>query len=391
MKNILYIIAIIISLGAKSQVLSYDFYSFKVNNMFNINPAYSGKDDGINIVLGAQTQNKGVAFANKNYLFGMHSKISKKQALGTKIISDTRGAFQVLKADLSYAYFAKISNDMKFTFGLSAGLLKNSLLINRIDNFQSLDQSDPTLTKSYYNTNQFAVGTGFLYNYKKLDVSFSMPHIISTNQPLNSYINTAIFYTINANEELKIIPWICYQNIPVTKNLGTIFIKGIYKDKFWLQAGYQTNQAFNATFGLNIENLCIGYGYNFNNSAFNTIANGTHEITIAFTSPKQIKLGTQNRTIPKTLGAENDNSKNGSLTNNASLSEIVTRLDKLSKQHINKRNRENIKAELELVKEQLLKAEIDNSTQEKAKEVSDQLQKIDNALKKIEDNLQDEN
>ena len=59
----------------------------------------------------------------------MHSKISKKQALGTRIISDTRGAFQVLKADLSYSYLAKISDDMKFTLGLSAGLLKNSLLI----------------------------------------------------------------------------------------------------------------------------------------------------------------------------------------------------------------------------------------------------------------------
>ena len=81
MKNLLYILCIIITLQAKSQVLSYDFYSFKLNNMFNVNPAYTGREEGLNIILSAQTQNRGVAFANKNYMFGMHSKISKKQAM----------------------------------------------------------------------------------------------------------------------------------------------------------------------------------------------------------------------------------------------------------------------------------------------------------------------
>lgn len=282
MKYTIHLLFTFLAINAKAQVLSYDFYSFKVNNMFNVNPAYTGKDDGLNIVLSAQTQNKGVSYANKNYMFGMHSKISKKQALGVKIISDTRGAFQVLKADLSYAYIAKISEDMKFTLGLSGGLLKNSLLINRIDNYQSLDQSDPTLTKSYYNTNQFAAGAGFLYNYKSLDVSFSMPHIIATNQPLNSYINAAVFYTIKANEQFDITPWICYQSIPVTKDIASLFLKTMYNKVIWLQVGYQTNKTYCAMFGVNIENLSIGYGYKSSNKQFNTVTSGIHEITFSF-------------------------------------------------------------------------------------------------------------
>ncbi len=250
--------------------------------MFNVNPAYTGKDDGLNIILSAQTQNKGVSYANKNYMLGMHSKISTKQALGIRVISDTRGAFQILKADLSYAYIAKINDDMKFTLGLSGGLLKNSLLINRIDNYQSLDQSDPTLTKSYYNTNQFTAGAGFLYNYKDFDLSFSMPHIIATNQPLNSYINAAAFYTIKAGEAFKVTPWICYQNIPVTKDVTSFFLKGMYKDMIWIQGGFQTNKTFCAMFGVNIENLSIGYGYKSSNSQFSTVTSGLHEITFGF-------------------------------------------------------------------------------------------------------------
>lgn len=271
-----------IALSSKAQVLSYDFYSFKANNMFNVNPAYTGKDNGLNIVLSAQTQNKGVNYANKNYMFGMHSRISKKQAVGLRVISDSRGAFQVLKTDLSYAFIAKISEDMKFTLGLSGGLLKNNLLLNRIDNYQSLDQSDPTLTKSYYNTNQFTAGLGFLYNYKGLDVSFSMPHIVATNQPLNSYINTAVFYSIKAGEEFKIIPWICYQNIPVTKDITSLFLKAQYNEVIWVQAGYQTNKSFCAMFGLNVENLSFSYGYKSSNQYFNTVTSGLHEITVGF-------------------------------------------------------------------------------------------------------------
>jgi type IX secretion system PorP/SprF family membrane protein len=282
MKHILYIFLTITALSANAQVLSYDFYSFKANNMFNVNPAYTGKDTGLNIILSAQTQNRGVNYANKNYMFGMHSKISKKQAVGVRVISDTRGAFQILKADLSYAYIAKINDDMKFTLGLSGGLLKNSLLINRIDNYQSLDQSDPTLTKSYYNTNQFTAGAGFLYTYKGLDVSFSMPHIVATNEPLNSYVNGAVFYTIKAGHDFKIIPWLCYQNIPVTKDVTSFFLKAQYKEVLWIQGGYQTNKSFCAMFGVNIENLSISYGYRSSNQYFKTIASASHEITFGF-------------------------------------------------------------------------------------------------------------
>jgi len=282
MKNIFYSLFLLLALNSGAQVLSYDFYAFKVNNMFNVNPAYTGKDEGFNIVMAAQTQNKGVSYANKNYMLGMHGRVSKKQAVGIKIISDSRGAFQVLKADLSYAYFAKISKDMKLTLGLSAGLLKNSLLMNRIDNFQSLDPTDPTLSGSYYNTNQFAAGAGILYTFKGLEVSFSMPHIIITDQAMNGYINGAVFYTIKASDDFKLIPWLCYQNIPVTKDVSSLFLKGMYKDMVWAQVGFQTNRSFSAGFGVNVEHLSIGYGYQSSNRQFSTVTSGLHQITFGF-------------------------------------------------------------------------------------------------------------
>lgn len=373
MQKFIYILLIVLAFKTNAQVLSYDFYSFRQNNMFNINPAYAGKGDGTNVILSAQSQNKGVPFANKNYMLGAYSKLSSKQAIGGKLISDTRGAFQILKADLSYAYIAKINNESSLTMGLSAGVLNNNLMLNRIDNFEALDQTDPTLTRSYYNTTQFAAGAGLLYNYKSLDVSVSLPHILTTGEQLNGYINAAVFYTIKASETIKVTPWLCYQNIPVTKSVTSLHVKTMYKDLIWIQAGYQTNKSINAMLGLNIENLSLGYGFRFSNTDFKTVTAGSHEITFGIKIP-QFKR-----------------SANKPIEDNASLNDIVSRLEKLAKEDINSKNKDSIRAELSKIKQMLQKAELDNSTPEKAAEVSKQLQQIDEKLKLIEKRLADEN
>ncbi len=373
MKKLIYIIAVLFVAKTQAQVLSYDFYAFRLNNMYNVNPAFSGKGEGINITLNAQSQNKGVAYANKNYMLGIYSKLSAKQALGGKLINDTRGAFQILRADLSYAYIAKINNESSLTMGISAGLLNSNLITNRIENFETLDQTDPTLTKSYYNSTQFAAGAGLLYNWKNLDVSVSLPHIVSTNEPLNGYTHAAVFYTIKANDKFKFTPWVCYQNIPVTKSIVSGYLKGTYKDMLWLQAGYQSNKTFNAMLGVNIENLSLGYGFRFNNKQFNTIATGSHEVTFSIRIPQRSKSG------------------NRPIADDASLNEIVARLEKLSKENVTDKNRDSIKAELQKIKAQLQKAEIDNSSPEKAQEVSNQLKLIDEKLKTIEKNLLNDN
>jgi hypothetical protein len=70
--------------------------------------------------------------------------------------------------------------------------------------------------------------------------------------------------------------------MPITKNVGSLFVKGMYKDAIWAQTGFQTNRTFCAMFGVNVENLSISYGYKSSNSKFKTITNASHEVTFAF-------------------------------------------------------------------------------------------------------------
>jgi type IX secretion system PorP/SprF family membrane protein len=369
MKKILLQILLYIGVCVNAQVMSYDFYSYKQNNMFNVNPAYMTKNNGINMIVDAQSQNTGVAYSNKNIMAGVYSIVGKQQAIGGKIISDTRGAFQLLKADISYAYKAKFTEDHSLTLGLSAGILNNSLLVSRIENYEALDKTDPTLTKSYFNTTQFSVGAGLFYNYKNLDVSISLPNMVVTNQNINGYFHSAVFYTIKAGSKFKIEPWVSYQHIPVTKSLGALFVRAVYRDLIWVQAGYQTNNNFCAALGVSIENITISYGYNTSNNQFSTIASGRQEVTLGY------------RIIPKSQKAKTTQQEN-------SLTTILAKLDELSKADITDANRDDIKKQLQLLKQQLQTAEMDNSTPEKAETVNKQLLQIDEKLKLIEQKLQ---
>ena len=369
MKKILLQILLCTGIFVNAQVTSYDFYSYKQNNLFNVNPAYMTKNNGVNIIVDAQSQNTGVSYSNKNLMAGIYSMVGQQQAIGGKIISDTRGAFQLLKADINYAFKAKFAERNSLTLGLSAGIFNNSLLVSRIENYEALDKSDPTLTKSYYNTTQFSVGAGLFYNYKNLDVSVSLPNVVITNQNLNSYFHSAVFYTFNAGSKFKIMPWVSYQQIPVTKSLGSFFVRGLYKDLIWLQAGYQTNNNFCAALGISIENISISYGYNTSNNYFSTISSGRQEVTLGY------------RIVTKAQKAKTQQQDN-------SLATILAKLDDLSKTDITAANRDDIKKQLQILKQQLQTAEIDNSTPEKAEAVNKQLMQIDEKLKLIEQKLQ---
>lgn len=355
----------LIAFDTNGQIISYEFYSYRLNNMFNANPAYAGKGEGVNVMLSAQSQNNGVSYANKNIMGGVYSKISPNQALGGKIISDMRGAFQVMKADLTYAYLLKITDEHHLNFGVNAGVLNSALVSNRIENYDMLDHSDDMLYSTYFNTTQFTVGTGLLYTFDKLEFSLALPNLISTNDKVISYMNVAAFYTFDVDEKTKVTPWLSYQNIPITKSVGALNVKGEYLEKFWLQIGYQTNRSLSVMGGYKLEKFSMGYGFNFSNSDFRTVSYGRHEICLQYQIINEGRSG----------------------KGSTSLMEIIKELDKLSSIEVTDSNKEELKAQLTHIKKALLEAEIDNSDPKNAKKVEKQLQQIEEKLINLETKL----
>lgn len=364
MKKIV-LLALIYANYSSAQIQSQDFYSFRMDNMFNVNPAYANYSKGISINLGGISQSQGVDFNTKNLYLGISSKVAKNQGLGGNIITDLRGAFQTTKATLAYSYTAAFNEQTNLTFGLSAGILNFGMNNSRIEGVDYIDQTDPTLNRNYYNRTQFVAGAGLLFRWKELDVSFSAPHLIITNNPANPYLHIATEYRFNTGERFQVAPSFVYQHIPALGNLFAGYVKGSYKDVAWLKAGYQSNRSLHTLVGFNIQTIGIGYGYRFNLSKFNTVANGVHELMITF------RIG----------------SKKEKRLYNPTLVEIDHRLTKLLTKKVTENNRQELLDEIREIKQLMEHTAINNATPEAAEEAAEYLKKIETKSLELQSRL----
>ncbi|AEA45901.1 PorP/SprF family type IX secretion system membrane protein [Fluviicola taffensis] len=361
----LVLLALIYSGYSSAQIQTQDFYSFRMDNMFQVNPAYANYSKGVLINLGGIAQTQGVDFNNKNAYLGISSKISKNQGLGGSVITDMRGAFQTTKATISYAYTAPFNESSNLTFGLSSGIMNYGMNSSRIEGYEYIDQTDPTLNRNYYNRTQFVAGIGLLFRWKELDVSFSLPHLITTNNPANAYINTVAEYRFKTGQQFKVAPSLVYQHLPVLGNLFTGYVKGSFKDVAWLKVGYQSNNSLHTMVGFNLDNFGIGYGFRFNNSTFNNLAFGLHELSISF------KIG---------------NKKEKGLYN-PTLVEIDHRLTKLQTRKITPENRPEIIEEVRRIKQLMENTSVNTSTPQAAEEATEYLRKIETKLIELQAKL----
>jgi type IX secretion system PorP/SprF family membrane protein len=349
-----------LGIGLNAQDLSADYYSF-IMNMYNVNPAYSGKTKGVSGVLNARNQVMGFSGAPKNVMAGIRSGFNDNQGVGGRLIADSRGPFSLVKADATYSYTASITNEHFLSFGMSAGFINKNFTANKIDNYEQLDQTDPTLASGYMNATRFIAGAGLLYNWKGLEVSVASPHFVQATEPFNQYIHSAVSYTHKLNDAISVMPWVSYQNIPMLQNISGFYCKGSWKEKAWVQTGYQTNKTIIASLGFEMEKFGIGYNFQFANQALKNVSSGTHQVALFFNITSN---------------------KKNIYASNASLDDIIKSLDKLLSGQNSDKSQMDI--EIQKIREELLNTDVLNSDPANAEEVAKKLQIIEEKIKELE-------
>lgn len=347
------------------QVQGMDFYAYRMNNMINLNPAYTNYSDGITIYTSGLVQAKGVDNNTKTFTLGMYSRLSEKQGLGGGMITDSRGAFNTMKAWLSYAYTAKFNPDSRIHLGINAGAFSSRLNQDRIEGYEYIDLSDPTLDRNYYNRNQFVTGFGALFQWKGLDISLSAPHLIITNSDLLGYLSAYSQYTFKTARKFEIIPSFSFQRVPQLGNIYGGFVQGTYNDLVWLKAGYQSSKNVFVMTGFKVENFSIGYSYRINTGLFSTVSNGTHELMLSLNIRKKNKKGIYNPT----------------------LYEIDYRLTKLLNKKVTAENKQDLVDEVSNIKKLMINTAINESSPEAAEEAVELLKKIESKLITLQKNL----
>jgi type IX secretion system PorP/SprF family membrane protein len=369
MKKYLFLVMLfLLTTVSYAQNENYDFYGFRLNTMFTVNPAWVTQDDGVNVMLNSQLTGSSFGYAHKNIMAGVYGAVGQNSGLGLKVISDSRGAFQIFRADVSYGFHVRLTKEHSLRLGLLAGVSDNRINLHRADPSQQIDLNDPTLASDAYST-QFVTGAGLVYSFKQLEVSASLPQIISSNRPTNTYLNAAVFYSIKVNNDLTIKPWISYQTFPVTKELLGGYTRASFKNVLWAQVGYQNNKSFASAIGASYDNIGLSYGIRFSNSEFKQIAGQVHEVAI-------------------TVRIFRDKEKYSSGSGTITLQDVMARIDVLMNQKVTSKNRSELRKELQGIRQMLLKAELDSEDPTKADVVAKQLLEIEEKLRDLEQQLQ---
>lgn len=293
MKNIKSIVIGGLSLlgGLSSQAQDFgSFYSYMLNP-FNINSAYSGDGDRIVANLNSRSQFTGVEGAPSNIMFGLHAPVFTDQGVGLKMISDTRGVFEVTRIDGMYSQRFNIDEETSIRFGLSVGLLNRSLDASNISgDAQQQVLADPTLSSGAFNSTHFVAGFGVLGNWKSLEIGMSAPHVIENASGFNQHLVFSLGYDYAIeNTKWTVKPWAMYQNLPVTTNIFDVAVKGTWNDKVMTQLAYANNNRLKMALGFDLKGFGVAYMYEQQFGELKSLSNGAHEIMVTISIGRKTK------------------------------------------------------------------------------------------------------
>jgi type IX secretion system PorP/SprF family membrane protein len=283
--------------GALSaQNLSLDYYSY-LNNEFNINPAYTGKEENVSGVINHR-QKAGISSANS--MVGIRAAMGDNEGVGIRLISDNRGAFSANKLDITYGHKFMITKDHRLYFGMSAGVFNSSMNVSKINNFSLLDATDPVLQESNLDARYFIAGAGACYAYKDFEFSVSAPELVDGLQKVNGNLYMFASYDVKAAMNVVVTPALYYFNVPVVKNLFGVEVKGEMNGKYWAQMGFTTNKKFNIGVGARFSTLGIGYTFHTPNSLMKEHTPGMHEV-IFIVGMKKTPIKRKSKTIRSSI------------------------------------------------------------------------------------------
>jgi len=190
--------------------------------------------------------------------------------------------------DVSYTIRLSKFDDYKLSFGIKGGASKYRLddeLLN-----DPLYTNDPFLDNLSYEWNP-NFGVGLYFRTQSSYIGISIPKLISyTNKTELDYVNLdRVSYYVNGgylfdkNKNLKIKPTFLlkYTNgSPITADITANFF---INEKLWLAAMYRTNDSFGGLINIKvIDNIFVGYAYDFIVSDLNPYTSGSHEILMNF-------------------------------------------------------------------------------------------------------------
>ena len=290
MKRLIYIISFV-AIGLNSNAQQLPQYSQYLFNQYAINPAVAGTKPYYDVRSNNRYQWIGITDAPRTYTISLNGPSkNQKMGFGGLIYTDIVGPTRRIGGQISYAYNIKITEKIKTSFGVSAGLsqwLVDGSKINLNNNndavlsggLQSAIVPDAKFGIYVYEGTKWYFGVSapnllqsklFFFNYQAQTLSQLEDHY---------FVNGA--YKFDLGEDFQLEPSFMVKYVRPAPLKIDATVRAIYKNTIWLGGGFRTNDAFFGMIGyMHKNNLSIGYSYDFTSTNLKHYSAGTHELML---------------------------------------------------------------------------------------------------------------
>jgi len=291
MKKIVFytVVLVFVAFGAKAQQLPQ--YSQYVFNSYAHNPAVGGSQDYFDVKSNNRYMWAGITDAPRTYTLTVQGPLrNRKMGLGGFLYTDHVGPTRRTGFQLSYAYHLKLTEKIKLSFGVSAGLLQWAIDGSKIT---LRDEGDQVLSNGFQSTLIPDAKAGlYLYQPGKWYFGVAAPQILRNKLYFFDYQNNTLSqlsdhyyamggYTFDVGSDFQIEPSFLVKYVAPINPQFDATARVIYKDQVWLGATYRSEDAVSAMLGFTYrQSLMFGYSYDFLTSNLANYSTGTHELMI---------------------------------------------------------------------------------------------------------------
>lgn len=271
------------------QLPLYSEYTF---NTLEINPAYAGFRDALNITTMFRKQWTGFKTAPQSTFISADMPIANKRVgIGIKLVDDRDEITKTLGAQAIYSFKIPTGDYSTIALGLQGGAFNFKTDYTKID---VIDPNDPSFSQNV-NTTRLNFGTGIFFNTEKFFAGISSPNLVRNNlrktnntgefselkQNMHVYFNTG--YVFELSNELLFKPSVLVRAVigsPLSYDLSANFwIAEILS----LGVSYRNQAAVVGLIDIKVlPELRLGYAYDHSISRLNLISKGSHEVILRY-------------------------------------------------------------------------------------------------------------
>ncbi|MBL7925106.1 MAG: type IX secretion system membrane protein PorP/SprF [Bacteroidia bacterium] len=259
-------------------------------NMFNrlwVNPASAGSSEAICASLLYRAQWVSFDGAPKTGVFSAEAPLANnKVGLGLSINTDEIGFENSFTAKLAGAYRFDVGNG-KLALGVDFGIVQTTI----DGKFVAPDgtANDPAIPQNSVSGNAFDLGGGLYYNSEKLYIGVSSTHLLESEVDLDKFTKEykrhyygMIGYTFELTPSVSLKPMVFVKNVTDNTTID-VNVNAHFNNRFWAGLSWRNEDAIVGMLGLTlIENLRLGYAYDFTTSELKDYSDGTHEIMLGY-------------------------------------------------------------------------------------------------------------